>query len=517
LLKRNIDLEDIDYLAFPWRTLPFIANALKLALKHLPASLTLISPAASPNMNVETAVRFILLEMDVRKAFGRSPTRRIRQVPHHLCHAAGAFFTSPFDDAAVLVMDGYGENVSTSFYHCEGNEIRPVYRNRFFNSMGILYSLVTLHLGYKTVMDEGKVMALASYGTNALVDEFRKIVNLRPSGEYEFDYSYLDYQRYGELRPFTEKFVRVFGPPRRPEEPIEQHHRDLALALQTVLEETVLHTARALREQVPSKNLCFTGGTALNCLTNARLQGEGPFEQIFIPPNPNDSGVALGAALHLYHCELDKPREAWVCSPFAGPGYSDEEVEDALSASGMKYRRCEDVCTEAAEMISQGRVIGWFQGRMEMGPRALGNRSILADPRRAEVRDYLNMYIKRRESYRPYAAAVLEELVSQFFEFSGASPFMSFAVKVRPAVASLVPAIAHCDATSRLQTVSAQENPKFWRLIRGFQALTGVPLVLNTSLNVQEPMVCSPSDALETFSKSGLDALFIEDFRVDRS
>ena len=516
LLARHIDLDDIDHVVFPWRTFPFVVNWAGLVLKTFPVGLNLLRRGASPNMNAGTAIRFILLTQDIRRILRRRPTRKVLQVSHHICHAAGAFFTSPFEEAAVLVMDGYGENVSTSFYEARGTKVTPLYRNRFLNSMGILYSLVTLHLGYQTVMDEGKVMSLASYGTDALVDEFHKIVRLLPDGRYEFDYSYLDYHRWGELRPFTKKFERIFGPRRRPDEPIEQRHRDLAHALQAVLEETVLHTVRGLAARVKTRNLCFTGGTALNCIANGRILKEGPFERVFIPSNPNDAGVALGATLHLYHTLLDKPREKLTLSPFQGPRSSTAEVQRALKEEGCKYRECEDACQEAAALLAEGKVIGWFYGKMEMGPRALGNRSILADARRPEMRDYLNQQVKHREAYRPYAPAVLEERVNEFFDFQGVSPYMSFAAKVKPQVRAMIPSVVHVDGTSRIQTVRANSNPRFWRLIKEFEQLTGIPMVLNTSFNVQEPIVCRPQDAVATFRRAHLDALFIEDFRVDK-
>jgi carbamoyltransferase len=514
LFKEGIGLDDIDYVVFPWRAVPFVTNALKLAFKAFPVGLNLIRPRVSPNMNIKTAIQFALVERELKKSFSQRLPRRIRQIPHHLCHAAGAHFTSPFDSSAVLVMDGYGENVSTSFYACRGNRIEPIYRNRFFDSMGILYSLITLHLGYRTVMDEGKVMALAAYGTDALVEEFRKIVRLRPRGEYEFDYSYLNYQKRGEIKPFTPKFESIFGPPRRTDEPIGQRQKDLARALQITLEEAVLHTLRGLAERVETRNVCFTGGTALNCLVNGRILGETPFEKVYVPPNPSDSGVALGAALYQYHAVLDKPREDREFSPFAGPGYTDQEIESVLRDEGAVYTRCEDPCEEATRPMAQGKVIGWFQGRMEMGPRALGNRSILADPRRPDIRDHLNKNAKRREWYRPYSAVVLEEKVGDIFKSAGLSPYMSFTTTPRPGFARAIPGVMHVDGTCRLQTVGVEQNPKFWRLIHAFYKLTGLPLVLNTSMNVQEPIVCCPENALTVLKRGGLDVLFMENFRV---
>ena len=436
------------------------------------------------------------------------------EVAHHDAHAACAFFSSDFDDALVLVADAFGDECSISAYVGRDGTVEQVYRNRLVASLGVLYSCVTLYLGYKTVLDEGKVMALASYGTDAYVDEFRRIVELRDDGTVDLDWSWINFHRAGEIRPFTKRFEEAFGPPRKPDEPLEQRHKDLAFALQRRTEDALLHLARSLREKHGARNLAFAGGVAMNCVSAGRMARECGFDATFVPANPDDGGTPLGAAMWHAHCTLARPRGQSVPSAAVGLAFDEARVSSALG--GREHVVVDDPAEEAAALLAAGRTVGWFQGRMEIGPRALGNRSLLADPRDPGMQDHLNANVKHREPYRPYAPSVLDEAVAEWYPDSPYSPFMSFTSRVAPEHAEEVPAVTHVDGTARVQSVREDVAPDYHRLISAFARRTGVPLVLNTSLNDREPICATPEDALRCFDGTQLDALLMGDRLVLR-
>jgi len=521
--RLGMRLSEIDCIALPWHPTRFAKMALGLVLDCFPPAYRLLGRVASPHANLPAAIKLFRVTSELSRSFESPRKPKAHFVPHHLAHACNAFFLSPFESAAVLIMDGYGDDCSTSWHRAEGSEIRILEKNHPFDSLGILYALVTRHLGYRTVLDEGKVMALAAHGSDALCRDFASLIEHLPNGGYRFDRRYFEFHRYGEPRPFADAFIDRFGPAREPGEPISQGHMDLACALQRSVEETLLHSARGLRRATGEKNLCFGGGVALNCVANTRLAREAGFERVHVTHSPSDAGVALGAALALTHLDRSGARApaGSDCSreqptPFLGPEYEDRELRAALEAGGLRFREEPDVAAAAAEALARGEIVAWFQGRAELGPRALGNRSILADPRDAGVCERLNRDIKRREWFRPYSPAVLAEHAAAFFEVGPPSPFMSFAVPVRPERRAEIPAVVARDGSARLQTVSADDNPLFYRLIQAFYRITSVPLVLNTSFNVQEPMVCTPADAVRTFRGSGLDALVLGRYVVDR-
>lgn len=514
--RRGFQLRDIDAVAFPWRGGRFLRTVGKEIVRRLPSALNLLRHAASPNMSVGTALRFRRAGVDLARAFGSDTPVRVRFVGHHDAHATAAFFLSPFDRAAVLVMDGYGDDGSTSIYHGTGEAVRRISTNEFFDSAGIVYSMITKYLGFRTILDEGKVMALAAYGTDELRDEFAKLVRMLPNGKYAIDERLFTYHRYGELRPVSRAFERRFGPPRLPDEPITQRHMDVARGLQHTLEETVLHVARHLRRALGEPDLCFAGGTALNCLANLRLARESGFQRIFVPPNPNDAGVALGAALFVT-AEADRSfrRETAPCTPFLGPSYGYQEIGNALDGTQFRQHEPGDIAAVVARELARGRLVAWFQGRAEMGPRALGNRSILADPRSPFVREVLDRRVKRREYFRPYAPSVLAERADEFFD-GPSSPYMSFAATVKATRRHEIPAVLSRDGTARIQTVTKEDNPLYHRLIERFARLTGVPMILNTSFNSVEPTVCAPADAVRTFADTGVDMLVIGEHVVTK-
>ncbi len=433
-----------------------------------------------------------------------------RFVPHHLAHAASAFHASPFERAAVMTLDGRGERATTAYFRGHGNSLEQLGEVAMPDSLGLLYERVTSYLGFLHSSDEYKVMALASYGTPRHVDEFRSIV--QPLGE-------------GCYRIHPPRLHERFGKPRERGAVLEQKHFDIARSLQLVLEETVLDMADWLADASGENKLCTAGGVALNCVLNAVLRDRGKFSDVWVQPAAGDSGTALGAALWAdAERRPESRRHAHMANPYLGPGYDDDEIESFLRWSKLSYRRMDDVAEETAAIIAAGKIVGWFQGRMEFGPRALGARSILASPIDAEMQAKLNE-IKDREDFRPVAPAVTEEEANRWFVEGGKnaggemrpSPFMLFVVDVRPEAASKIPAVRHTDGTARVQTVNREQNPLYHDMIAAFGRRTGVPVVINTSFNTRgEPVVCTPRDAVECYHASPLDALVIGSFVLEK-
>jgi carbamoyltransferase len=426
-------------------------------------------------------------------------------VEHHVAHAASAFLASPFERAAVLTLDGRGEQATTSYSLGIGNQLHELGEVHFPHSLGILYEKITEHLGFLHSSDEYKVMALASFGKPRYLKEFREIISPGTEGQYTI----------GPLR-----LEERFGPPRRRGEPFEQRHYDIAHSLQVALEETVLEIVSWLHEATREENLCIAGGVALNCVMNARIRDLGPFRRVWVQPAAGDAGTALGAALwidaQLREERGDCGRRFRMDHAFLGPSYSDDEIENFLRWSKLPYRRLEDIPQEVADLLVQDKVIGWFQHRMEFGPRALGARSILASPLHASMQARLNE-IKDREDFRPVAPVVLEEEAANWFAGAGISPFMLFVYDVLPEKADLIPAVRHVDGTARIQTINREQHPLYYDLISAFAARTGVPVLVNTSFNTRgEPIVCSPRDAVECFWTSPLDALVIGSFLLEK-
>ena len=426
-------------------------------------------------------------------------------VEHHITHAASAFHASPFQHAAVLTLDGRGEKATTGYFVGDGNRLHGIGQVNFPHSLGLLYEDVTDYLGFLRSSDEYKVMALASFGRPQYLSDFREIIQLGEDGQYT-------------IAPL--QLEERFGPARMKGGPLEQRHYDVARSLQVALEETVLELACWLHDKTARENLCMAGGVALNCVMNARVRDKGPFSHVWVQPAAGDAGTALGAALWIDAQERgevgDNERRYYMHHAFLGPAYSDGEIEQFLQWAKLPYRRLKAVADEVATMLTQDKVIGWFQGRMEFGPRALGARSILASPLHASMQARLNE-IKDREDFRPVAPVVLEEEASQWFADADVSPFMLFVYDVLPDKADLIPAVRHIDGTARIQTINRQQNRLYYELIRAFQERTGVPVLVNTSFNTRgEPIVCSPRDALECFWTSPLDALVIGSFLLEK-
>ncbi len=443
----------------------------------------------------------------------RGRNTRLHFMEHHPAHAASAFLVSPFDRAALLTIDYIGEWPVTWAGIGEGTQVRRLFSESYPNSLGVFYTAITDYLGFLRASDEYKVMGLASYGQPEYLDEFRKIVRFERGGRYQLDLSwfqchYLPGSRHGY---FSKQFLDRFGPPRNKGESIEDRHANIAASAQAVLEETVLHIARHVHEETGLTDLCMAGGVALNCAMNGRLLRESPFERVYVQPAAGDDGIAIGAAFQLYH-DLTGAERCFVMNDARiGPEHADGKIRSFLDLAKIPYETPQDVTVRAAELIADGNIVGWYQGRMEFGPRALGARSILADPTRPEMKDLLNKHVKHREEFRPFAPSCLEERAQEYFEGCAApSPFMLFVYPVRPDKHREVPAITHVDGTARVQTVSRETDPLYYGLIEAFSRLRGVPMVLNTSFNVMgEPIVNSPADAIRCFYTTGMDALVI--------
>ncbi|MFM9850496.1 MAG: carbamoyltransferase [Hyphomicrobiaceae bacterium] len=514
--EAGLGLKDIGAITTPWHVRRLWGSASAALLKRFPGSLTLLKQAARPTQRDGLMMLTYRLKRSLRAQFPGQALPPIYNVGHHDSHAA-SFFVSPFEEATILVMDGYGDDASTSVYTGKRHHVERQWHSSIFNSMGILYTFVTQYLGFAGFSDEGKVMALAAFGDDSFVEPFSKVVSLRPNGQYALDMSYFNFDAYGSLQPFRSKFFDAFGPPRTPGEPIMKRHRDIARALQWTLEDIVLHIAQDCLRRFPSRNLVVSGGVGLNCVANARLSRETAFERVWVPPIASDSGAPLGSALWHWHMHERRPRSYELEHAYLGLSYGPERIRSALDATGLNYRQLgrSELIRRCAHDLSRGRIVGWYQGRFEAGPRALGNRSLLADPRRADMKHIINSRIKRREDFRPFAPAVLLDAAPEFFDISGPESFMTVAARVHPHVADKIPAVVHIDGTARVQTVERKHNPAYYDLIEAFGEITGVPVLLNTSFNEREPIVARPEEAIACFRRAEIDVLAIGDFYVD--
>lgn len=434
----------------------------------------------------------------LQERIGRPEQHRwsFHYVPHHRAHAASAFLPSPFERAAVMTIDGYGGDATTAYYRAAGSTLTELGHVSLPHSLGLLYELTTNYLGFLGSSDEYKVMAMAAYGKPAYADVFRQLVTPGERGQYRINGPLILGER--------------LGPERRRGEPVEQRHYDVACSLQLVLEETVLEIARWLREESGEENLCFAGGVALNCVLNSRLRRSGIFSRMWVPPVSGDAGTALGAAMLVAaEGEPDAPRRYAMDHAYLGPGFEDGEIEAFLTHTRVPFRKLDNVAEEMGARLADQRVVGWFQGRMEFGPRALGARSLLASASNADMRERLND-IKGREQFRPVAPIVPVEDAHEWFDTAGPSPFMTYVEHVRPEKLERIPAAAHVDGTARLQTVEREHNPRLHDLLKAYGAKSGAPVLINTSLNVrEEPIVCTMKDAVSTFYTSSLDDLVI--------
>jgi carbamoyltransferase len=482
---------------------------------------------------LENAAKVRDTKSALAKALGVDPGElraELHNVEHHQAHVASAFFVSPFEDAAILSVDGFGDFASTMLAEGHGSKFTVLDRVLFPHSLGIFYTAVTQWLGFPKYGDEGKVMGLAPYGDPARhLDRMRELVRLDGS-LFELGLDYFTHDKEGVDmtwdggsptigRIYADRMIEAFGPAREPRTELTETHEDVAAALQAMLEEAYLHLVGVLWERTRIPNVCLAGGVALNAVANGRIRLETPFEEVYVQPAAGDSGTAVGAAYWVWNQALGRPRSFVMEHAYTGPGYSDEEVSTALRAAGLDAERLEDdaLYPAVAERIAAGDVVGWFQGRMEFGPRALGNRSIVVDPRRPDMKDVLNARIKHREPFRPFAPSILAEATGDWFEQDYTSPFMVLVYKTKADKRDKIPAVNHVDDTGRLQTVEERVSPRYYRLISEFDRLTGVPVVLNTSFNENEPIVMTPEHAVETFQKTKMDVLVLGNHVVRRN
>jgi carbamoyltransferase len=492
---------------------------------------------ARNRLSVQT--RFASIGVEAARALGANESAiPVARVEHHRAHLASSFLVSPFDEAALFSIDGLGDFASAMWGIGRGTTISPMGVVTFPHSLGMFYTALTQYLGFPKYGDEYKVMGLASYGEPDVVEEFHKIV-LAPNGRMDFMLApeYFTYQKSGaEMtwgageptigRLYSNFLVERLGAARDTSEPVDRRHMAIAASMQARLEEVIIDRLRSLHRATGLKKLCLAGGVAFNCAVNGKILEQTGFEDIYIQSAAGDAGLAVGAAFDNWYSAGSKPREFVMEHANWGPEFRDDEIAALLSSreseivsQGCAITKIEDedeICRVTTTAIAQGMVVGWFQGRMEWGPRALGNRSILADPRRVEMRDILNSKIKRREMFRPFAPSVLEEAAGDYFTQSYPSPFMLMAYAVRPERRAAIPATTHVDGTGRLQTVNPRQNLLYYKLIREFGHQTGVPMLLNTSFNENEPVVCRPEEALDCFLRTKMDLLVMGHFTVRR-
>lgn len=441
----------------------------------------------------------------------------VHYIEHHLSHAAGSFLVCPWEEAAIMAIDGSGEWACAWIGHGTGDKVECFNETLFPHSLGSVYEAVTEFCGFKPNYDEGKTMGLAPLGDpSTYIEQARQTVSVNAQGQLEVDLSYFSYQFWGYQR-CAQKFYDTFGEPRKPDAEFEQRHQDVAASFQQVLEECGLKMATLLHEKTGAKHLVIAGGVALNSVMNGRILRETPFEDVYIMPAAGDNGTSIGAAATAYHMELGNPRSAVHDNPYIGNEYSDEEIEAELKRFKIPYFQSNDIATDAAELLQNGAIMGWFQGRMEIGPRALGSRSIIANPAFPSMKDKINAEVKFREAYRPFAPSATVENAKEFFDIEVEAPFMLKVCPVREEKQSIIPAITHVDGSARLQTVRSETHPTYHKLIKELGERSGVPVVLNTSFNIQgEPVVESPRDAIRCFFSTGLDHLCIGSFIVSK-
>jgi len=472
------------------------------------------------------------LKEDLARMFGVPKDRlkaQFHNVEHHRAHLASSFFVSPFERTALLSIDGFGDFISTMWAIGERNSIEVLGQVEYPHSTGIVYTATTQFLGFPHYGDEGKVMGLAPYGRPRFIGEFRDIIRTEERGQFRINLNYFRHHAEGvEMtwdqgspvigKIFSEAFVETFGPRRSPGTPLTDRERDIAASLQLRLEEVGFHILNHIHEVTGLTDLGLSGGVAYNSVMNGKILLNTPFKRVYVQPAAGDSGTALGVCFQIHNGVLQQPRSEIMLGAYTGPEFSNDEIKVELERAGLRFEVLNDIelTRRAASDIAGGLVVGWFQGKMEFGPRALGNRSIVVDPRRADMKDILNDRIKKREPFRPFAPSILAERVADYFEQSHPAPTMLMVYQIKSERRDEIPAVTHVDGSGRLQTVSQELNPRYYQLILDFERITGVPVVLNTSFNENEPIVCMPNDAVECFLKTKMDVLYLGNYRLQR-
>ena len=536
LKSQNISIDQIDHVAINRNTTANIfkkalfAFAKRPSLKHI-------------NDRLKNASRIGDIKAALCEGLGIKSEElkvQIHNVEHHIAHLGSAFYVSPFQNASVVSVDGFGDFVGTMWGTGEANNIVVKHRTFFPHSLGLFYHAFTQYLGFPQYGDEYKVMGMSAYGEPSYMTEMNEVIKIdsnKNGSLFELDLDYFIHHLEGVAmtwqngepkmgQVFSTKLEKLFGSVRKPDAEIEQRHLDIAASLQKKYEEVFFYILNHVYEQTQNQNLALAGGCAMNSLANGKIFANTPFKEVFIQPAAGDAGGAVGAAYHVYNQVLGNPRVFVFEKSYLGPEYSDDEVNDALVIRSEELKQenstiehisaIETLCKKTAEKVAEGKVVGWFQGRMEWGARALGNRSIVCDPRRKDMKDILNLKIKLRESFRPFAPSIHLEAVGEYFEIGYPDPFMLKVYPIKLDKQSVIPAVTHVDGSGRLQTVRKEDNPRYWRLIDEFRQITGVPVVLNTSFNENEPIVCKPVEALDCFLRTKMDILVMGNWYIER-
>ena len=520
----NVPLEEIDHIGISRDPSAHLHKKVLFSLKRLK------NLSGQIMERLANAAKVRDLRKELTSALGTSSELRAQfhNVEHHKAHMASCFFVSPFERAAILSIDGFGDFISTMWGVGEGTNMQVLGQVEYPHSAGIVYTATSQFLGFPKYGDEGKVMGLAPYGKPGYLTEFREILRSDDCGfKLNLDFFRHDSEgvdmtwdngspTIGQI--FSDKFIETFGSARLKDEPLTSRHEDIAASLQARLEEVSFEILRRLHDRTKLDRLCLAGGVAYNSVMNGKILLHTPFKELYIQPAAGDAGTAIGVCYYIYNSTLRQARSYVMENPYTGPAFSNHDIASVLKKNGLAGREMSqrELTQTAAQTIADGKIVGWFQGRMEFGPRALGNRSIVVDPRRGDMKDILNARIKKREPFRPFAPSVLVERVGEYFDQTHPSPAMLMVYQVKAEKRSVIPAVTHVDGSGRLQTVSRRDNPLYYQLISDFEKLTGVPVVLNTSFNEDEPIVCNPQEAIECFQRTRIDSLFIGNYLVER-
>lgn len=510
LQKAGIKINEVDYVGFYEKPFVKFERILYSCLTTFPNSF----PFFFKSMPVWIKEKLWMAPL-IKKELNFK--REVLFVDHHLSHAASSFLVSPFHKAAILTLDAVGEWTTSASGIGEGTKIELWKEINFPHSLGMFYSAFTSHLGFEVMEGEYKVMGLASYGTPNYVDKVKKVIRIFSDGSYQLNLDYFDFH-FGE-RMTNKKFETLFGKPRGKDDPVTEYHEDLAASLQAVTEEVILKMCLSLYQETKTENLCMAGGVALNCVANGRIVKETPFKNLFIQPAAGDAGGALGTAFYLYNTVLGYKRGYVMRDAYLGPEFGSSEIETFLKNKKIRYKKFgeDDLVKKVAGLIEENNVVGWFQGRMEFGPRALGHRSILANASNPQMKEIINLKIKHREPFRPFAPSALVEYSKEYFDLPVESPFMLLVSGVKKGKKKYLPAITHVDGTARVQTVSKKDNGIYYDLIKEYGKISGIPVVLNTSFNVRgEPIVCTPEDAYNCFIKTDIDYLVLGNYLISK-
>lgn len=527
LADAGITIKDVDYITIGRNPSAHLTKKIFSSLKKL-INYKFIKDRVS-NIKKVTS-----LKSEIAKGLGVNESdirAEIKHIEHHRSHLASAFFASPFDEAAILSIDGFGDFSSTMIGTGKDNKIEVIDAVTYPHSLGIFYTAFTQFLGFPYYGDEYKVMGLSPYGEAKYTDKMKDIVRIKDNGLFELNEDYFIHSTEGVAmtwengapfigRIFSDKMVEVFGKPKDKDEPLTQYHKDLAASVQKHCEDVIFHVLNNLQRRTGLKNICIAGGVAQNSVANGKILQLTEFENVYIPSAGYDAGTAIGSALWQYHQNLGNNNRVFVRDAYLGAQYNDNEIEQVLKEANIKYTRYntdEETIEHTAEMLANGAVLGWFQGRTEFGPRALGNRSVLVHPGRQDAKDLINSKIKRRESFRPFAPSILREYVNEYFEQNDDAYFMEKVFQIRKEKRAGLPAVTHVDGSGRLQTVHKDVSPKYYALIDKFREKTGLPILLNTSFNENEPIVNHPKEALDCFLRTEMDAIVMGNFVVTRN